>query len=326
MKITREAVGPEQWLALEQSRVQVLHEDEATFRLTGPGRLECVQGLVTCDVTGAGVDAHLFGALLTGKGMIETTLRITRLGDFILLHVPSRAAPRMQQVLATSLPPRLCRFEDVTGRTVRVGSYGARSLDGLPFKEVIVGGMARSRMEGAQLVVGVGSVARGVPGHELLVIAPDGAGMPSSLAGERPLMAAPRLLEVCRILAGIPSLGDEIDDRTLPQEVRLEELGAISYTKGCYLGQETVARLHFRGHANRRLVLVLLDAEPLDPPLEITLEGKPVGRLTSACWSTELDAWVGQAIVRREIEDGAEVDVGSDSGGVVRVDRWLREP
>ncbi len=326
MKIARGAVGPEQWLALDQSRVQVIHEDEATFRLTGPGRLECVQGLVTSDVTGAGVDAHLFGALLTNKGMIETTLRITRLEEFILLHVPSRAAQRMQQVLATSLPPRLCRFEDVTARTVRMGSYGTRSLDGLPFKDVIVSGMAKSRMEGAQVVVGIGSVARGVQGHELLVIAPDSAAIPESPLDERPLMAAPQLLEACRILAGIPSLGDEIDEKTLPQEVRLEELGAISYTKGCYLGQETVARLHFRGHANRRLVLLLLDGEPAELPLDVRLEGKVVGRLTSACWSTDLDAWVGHAIVRREVEDGAEVDAGPDSGGIVRVDRWLREP
>ena len=56
-----------------------------------------------------------------------------------------------------------------------------------------------------------------------------------------------------RILAGWPALGAEIDERTLPQEVRYDEIGGVSYTKGCYTGQETVARLHFRGHPNREL-------------------------------------------------------------------------
>ena len=59
--------------------------------------------------------------------------------------------------------------------------------------------------------------------------------------------------EAARILAGWPRLGAEIEERTLPQEVRYDEIGGVSYTKGCYTGQETVARLHFRGHTNREL-------------------------------------------------------------------------
>ena len=59
--------------------------------------------------------------------------------------------------------------------------------------------------------------------------------------------------QAARILAGWPALGAEIDGRTLPQEVRYDEIGGVSYTKGCYTGQETVARLHFRGHPNREL-------------------------------------------------------------------------
>ena len=60
-------------------------------------------------------------------------------------------------------------------------------------------------------------------------------------------------MQAARILAGWPALGAEIDERTLPQEVRYDEIGGVSYTKGCYTGQETVARLHFRGHPNREL-------------------------------------------------------------------------
>src|SRR5213593_2443161 len=65
--------------------------------------------------------------------------------------------------------------------------------------------------------------------------------------------AGPATLELSRILAGWPRLGAEVDDRTIPQEARLDQIGGVSYTKGCYTGQETVARLHFRGHVNRQI-------------------------------------------------------------------------
>src|ERR1051325_7798491 len=74
--------------------------------------------------------------------------------------------------------------------------------------------------------------------------------------------AEPAMLELARILAGWPRLGAEVDEKTIPQEVRFDEIGGVSYTKGCYTGQETVARLHFRGHANRALRGLLFNSEP----------------------------------------------------------------
>ncbi|HEY2806182.1 MAG TPA: glycine cleavage T C-terminal barrel domain-containing protein [Gemmatimonadales bacterium] len=325
MKVRREAIGDAQWRALEEGRVHLIQEDEAVFRLTGSGRIACVQGLVTSDVTAAGDDSHLFGALLTNKGMIQSTLRITRLTDQILLTVPRSAASLVGEVLAASLPPRLCQFEDVTAQTIRMASFGARAAEGTPSGEPVPPGKVRRENRGEQLIAVVASVARGIPGYELFIIPGAPGYVPDWEPGEAPPSQAPELLEVCRIQAGIPSLGAEIDEKTLPQEVRLEELGAISYTKGCYLGQETVARLHFRGHANRRLALLILDEEPDEPPLEVSLDGKVVGRLTSACWSADLESWVAQAVLRREVEDGAEV-TAAGIGAVVRVDRWLREP
>src|SRR5439155_19205231 len=88
-------------------------------------------------------------------------------------------------------------------------------------------------------------------------------------------------LELRRIRAGTPAAGREIDDRILPAEAGLTER-AVSFTKGCYPGQEPVARLHYRGRANRGLRVLALDGEPpaYDAPLE--LDGKDVGRVTSA--------------------------------------------
>ena len=323
MKLAKDAVTAEQWRALEEGEVVVRRSDEAWFRLTGPGRVDCVQGLVTCDVVKPGNDSHSFGALLTGKGMIVTTLRVTRLADQILLSCPLAARATVSEVLQRSLPPRLCRYEDVTESLATIGYYGAM----VPQRPTASGAAPAAgriaRVEALdQLAFVAGAVARGAPGIEVVML----PGADGIVPGwKRPAVPGDTALEACRIFAGIPALGAEIDDKTLPQEVRFDELGAVSYTKGCYLGQETVARVHFRGHPNRKLALLVFDEEPPDPPAELHHEEKAVGRLTSAAWSPELDAWAGQALIRREIEDGATVHHGEVTA-VVRWDRWLRAP
>jgi tRNA-modifying protein YgfZ len=114
-------------------------------------------------------------------------------------------------------------------------------------------------------------------------------------------------LELLRIRAGTPAWGKEIDDRVLPAEAGLTER-AVSFTKGCYPGQEPIARLHYRGHANRGLRVVELQALP-EPDAELVFEGKTVGRVTSAARDGE--RVVALAYVRREVPEGAALDLAS---------------
>jgi folate-binding protein YgfZ len=107
-------------------------------------------------------------------------------------------------------------------------------------------------------------------------------------------------LERLRIEAGTPRYGHELDDRVLPAEAGLDQTH-ISFTKGCYPGQEPIARLHYRGHVNRRLRV--LDVEAASPGDEIEHEGKSVGRVTSAVPGIAL------AYVRKEVPDDAELSV-----------------
>jgi tRNA-modifying protein YgfZ len=108
-------------------------------------------------------------------------------------------------------------------------------------------------------------------------------------------------LEPLRIEAGTPAWGKELDETILPAEAGLDETH-VSFTKGCYPGQEPIARLHYRGHPNRRLrVLDVADATPGD---EIILGEKAVGRVTSAVPGRAL------GYIRREVPDDAAVQVG----------------
>jgi folate-binding protein YgfZ len=115
-------------------------------------------------------------------------------------------------------------------------------------------------------------------------------------------------LLIARIEAGRPEWGVDMDDSLLAQEVDMERLEAISFTKGCYTGQETVARVHYRGHVNRYL-RGLRFHEAAFPPLGAELqdvEGKVVGQVKSGAISPRRGA-IALALVRREIEPGAVV-------------------
>lgn len=109
-------------------------------------------------------------------------------------------------------------------------------------------------------------------------------------------------LERLRIEAGTPAWGKEIDERVLPAEAGLDER-AVSFTKGCYPGQEPIARQHYRGKVNRRLRQLEVDAA--QPDDEVIWNGKVVGRVTSSTPGLAL------AYVRTEVPDGAELTVGA---------------
>lgn len=135
----------------------------------------------------------------------------------------------------------------------------------------------------------------GVPARELL-----DAEVTATLAADD--------LERMRIEAGTPRYGYELDDRVLPAEAGLDKTH-ISFTKGCYPGQEPIARLHYRGHVNRRLRV--LEVESASPGDEIVYEGKTVGRVTSAVPGRAL------AYVRNEVPTDATLSL--PSGGSARL-------
>jgi folate-binding protein YgfZ len=258
--------------------------------------------------------------------MIVSPVWISRLADSILLELPDTRAGAVREVLARSLPPRLCRSEDVTGTTIALGLYGPRAGQVLAGAAgpLPVGGAASIAYANATITLAP-AVARGVTGYDLVLPAALARAFSDDLLSNGATAGPTVVLELCRILAGIPRLGAEIDERTLPQEVRMVQLGAISYTKGCYLGQETVARLHFRGHANRRLAALAVDAAPAQLPQELSIGDRAAGRLTSAAWHHDLGRWFALGVIRREVEAGAVLHVSSGGPATVLADPWTDE-
>ena len=118
-------------------------------------------------------------------------------------------------------------------------------------------------------------------------------------------------LELRRIESGVPRWEREIDDRILPAEAGLDETH-VSFSKGCYPGQEPVARLHYRGHPNRRLRVVELDEVP-EPGAPVLNDGREVGRVTSAARRDD-GSVVGLAYVRTEVPDDAPLALAARAG------------
>lgn len=265
----------------------IIDRPDAVLHVTGPGAVACVQGLFTNDIDQGTLPLLRWGAFLTPKGMIVSDLWVLRDDGGCWLIVPSSGLEAVLALLARSFPPRLAR---VTDRSDEFRTRWARN----PAAETAATGRA-VRPDGP------------APFHLLLL-------EPRTEAGDPPESLPPDTADQIMLLEGWPVLGREIDDRTLVQEVRFDELGGVRYDKGCYVGQETVARLHFRGHPNRTLRAVTgTGASPEDEIIR-NAEGREVGRI--AILGIGDGRWVASARIRREVADGDTVTAGGASGTV----------
>jgi len=292
--------------------------------LTGPGAVASFQGLLTSDIEKPGDGAFVFGALLTPKGMIVVDGWAARLGARVRFTVPSEGRERAAGILQRSVPPRLARTIDRSDDSVVLRVAGAHAVailgaSGLPAPphaghaiETTIDDMPIEIARATDRAPFVFQITTPVEHH---------AAVTARLVRGGATAADASALELARILAGWPRLASEVDEKTIPQEIGYDDIGGISYTKGCYTGQETVSRLHFRGHPNRHLRGLLFELDSPAPPAEgwsgVTEDEREVGRVTSIAWVAGVDRWVGLAVIRREVPVGAVVRAAGREARVV---------
>ena len=290
----------------------VVAERAAIFRIEGTGALQCLQGLLTNDLVAAGDASLVYGALLTSKGMIVVDPWVLRQGDRFTLVIEAHAREPAAQLLGRVLPPRLAKISDLSDQWSIAWALGSCGFERL----VRAAGAAHPGhgrvVSGSDDILLAGGPTQGAF-HGLVVGPAEALGHLLDRAGsERGEIAD---LAAARVQAGWPTLGREIDERTLPQEVRFDELGAVSYVKGCYTGQETVARVHFRGHVNRTLRGLRIEgATPLDETT-LRLGDREVGTVRTVI---RLEAQqLALALLRREVEEGTSLRTGDRVATVV---------
>lgn len=271
-------------VALRAGSTAIARRD-AVIRVEGPGAEACLQGVLTNDLV-KGAPALLWGAVLTPKGMIITDLWVRRGKDGFWLIVPPAGKDALLGVLARSFPPRLAKVTDLSDELAAWWLVG--EVPGVP------DGVDVAHPDGPAPFAALALAERST-GSEHLREA--GCAITSEAVGD-----------MLAVLGGWPVVGREIDEKTLPQEVRFDELNGVKYDKGCYVGQETVARLHFRGHANRMLRSMSGSGELPEDPAITDANGKEVGSV--ATLATVGTHWFATGKVRREVAVGDPVTVG----------------
>lgn len=287
-----------------RTRSLLTPRDDAVFRLEGPGVTDCLQGLLTNDVRAAGDHGLVWGALLTPKGMIITDAWVRREGSTAAtVIVPAIAQTHVRALFQKVLPPRLAKSTDQTG-LVTVGWFLGRAPDISLDHDVV---RPHGPAPFAAMLLSVD------PLEDVRRFEEMGWTAVKSSFGE-----------ASKLLLGWPTLGREIDERTMVQEVRFDELEGVRYDKGCYTGQETVARLHFRGHPNRLLRGVTWPGGVEPSVHDVKVEGKAVGKLTTlARLGSRMFAL---ALLRREVGAGDLVFTGETEAIVTELPFVLAEP
>lgn len=292
--------------AFVESCALVSRADRACVRVTGERRAEMLNGLLTNDVKDL-ADSARHALLLNAKGRVLTDLRVVPRRDDLLLDVPCGGLGNLLETFKKYLPPLYAGYEDVSGTLRQLGLYGpeapaaARRALGGDVPDAHLGVREARCGEAAVLVIR----SRRLAGDGVEFLVPEAAA--SELArrlldavaecGGRP--AGMRALEVARVESGIPRYGVDMNDSNLAQETGLED-EAISYEKGCYLGQEVVSRVHFRGHVNRLLRGFEFADEPPESGTALYDGEKEVGLVTTALLSPRFGS-IGLGYVRREI-------------------------
>jgi len=315
-----------------RSGVALFEMDErGLLEVRGADRIRWLDGMITQNVKrleerGEGAGCHAL--LLTHRGAIVADLHVGLLGEGLVLEVARQALPRVRAVLEKMIIADDVALAEPGDALAAIGIEGARAGDvlaralagtGAPLPEADA--WAEVELAGARARIGafgwtgerayqlwVALAARGAVRRALEAAAAD-VGV-ECVVGDR------ALLETLRIESGIPALGAELDEDVLPPEARLEP--AIAKDKGCYVGQEIVARLRSRGQVNHLLVGLRFEGDVLpEVGTALSVAGRPTGEITSAVRSPSAGP-IALAYVRREhAEVGTAIEVAT--GATARV-------
>jgi aminomethyltransferase len=292
----------------------------AATLVAGRDAARFLQSVVTNDVEAVAVDDAAYALLLTPKARIVADMRLVRLADdtFLAECEPPASGPLRAMLMRYRLAARIA-IEPVDEAYATVGLIGPRAA-GLAASALGAAPAADREGAGVRVETGAGPVVvvrtalRGldVVGEAAAVTAAFDA-LRAGLPAHGGRVAGADAWELARIAAGVPRFGAELDDTAMPAEVGVVAR-AISFTKGCYPGQEPVARLHHRGHANRGLRA--LEVEGPVPPRGASLYAgeREVGRVTSAGALPGEPGPRALAVVRREVEEGERVRIVWDGG------------
>jgi tRNA-modifying protein YgfZ len=299
------------YAAMTEGAALVDRSESGKLALTGPGAKEFLNGQVSNEVEALTPGSGCYAALLTHKGKMLADVRVLDTESELLLLCERPAL----QALFDALRRFKIGFDcELHKRTLE---RGLLSLIG-PRSQELSGEVGTDEHDNAPGEIGGAAVllVRTDAGVDVVCDSADTDRVREALLAAGALAIDEGAAEVLRVEHGRPRYGADLDDSVIPQEAGLNDR-AVSFTKGCYVGQETVARLHWRGRPNRHLRGLRL-GEEVAGGTELRLGDREVGRLTSVVASPRLGP-IGLALVRREAQPGDVLDAGGVAAEVVEL-------
>ena len=286
--------------------------------VTGRDRLSFLQGMLTADVKALAAGQGAPAAFLDAHGKVMALLVVYAAAEQVLIELPAQMTAKTLETLDHFLISEKAYFEDadLALAILSLQGPGARAaLEGLAGRPIELAPYAHLEVEIAGAPARVISRAEGpAPGFHCWIPAEHAEAVRAAMlsAGAEPAGAA--TLEVLRLEAGQPWYPQDVDASVIFPETRLDSF--VSFTKGCYIGQETVARVKYRGHVNRALSGLVIEGDRVpEAGARVVVAGTDVGRVTSAARSIALGRPIALGYVRREhFEPGTAVSVVDAAG------------
>ena len=308
--------------ALRRRAIVVDRSHRGRMRFSGDKATEALDGLLTNAVTALAPGQGQYALALSPKGKMVSDMRVLRLESGFITDASPRSHGGWRDIVKKYVNPRIATYADESASTRALGVYGVQARHVVE-QMTGIGASALGIMppyahapvaqDGVVTLV-MRSPDLGIEGFDLFVPADQFSSLWDAALRARATPAGHSAWDIARVEAGRPEWGVDMDDATIPQEANVDALEAVSYTKGCYTGQEVVARVHFRGHVNRTLRgLTLAGALPAAKAALFDASNKAVGELTSTVASPRLGA-IALGMVRREVDTGATLTARWPSG------------
>ncbi len=299
--------------------------DRGKLRLGGKEHLKFLQGMLTNDVMKLDGGKGMYAAILTVKGRMVSDMRVYREKDSVFLDLEPGLNTKVGELLKKFRLSYKADIDDLTESTGLVSVHGPSAADllgevigekNLPVNEF---DHVRGSVHGREVTV-VKVNRTGEEGYDIYA-ANEGLSDLWGLLTEKGkglgiIPVGRDALEILRIEAGIPVYGIDMDEETIPIEAGI--WSALNFEKGCYVGQEVVARIKWRGHVNWHLLGFISDGDRApERGSEVYMEEKKIGRITSGGLSPSLGKPIALGYIRREFkEPGTRVEIRSQDGSI----------
>ena len=296
--------------------------------VTGADRASYLHGLFTNDIAGLTAGQGCYAAYLTAQGRLISDMHVYELGDALLLSLPGETKDAVLGKLDQFIFTEDVQLGDVTTTFAQIAVIGpqaahavAAAIGGDPSEALLampMHGNARVQWNGDPAIL-VRIDDAGEAGYEIFVDTTRADALKHALAAAGVAALDAETADAIRIESGVPLFHRDMDEETIPLEAGIEAR-AISFTKGCYVGQEVIIRVMHRGHGRvaRKLVGLTIDGDRVPASgRAIHSADREIGKVTSATWSPALDRPIALGYVHRDfVEAGTEVTVDAATARV----------